>query len=90
MTRNHPELKKTRVTIWLAAAFLCSGLLAAEPQRPNIIYVLADDWGLGDVKAYGGDRCQIDTPHMDRLAQKGMMFTDAPMTSRMPGTFVMV
>ena len=81
MTRNHPELKKTLVTIWLAAAFLCSGLLAAEPQRPNIIYVLADDWGLGDVKAYGGDRCQIDTPHMDRLAQKGMTFTDAHSSS---------
>jgi len=74
-------MKKTLATICLTAAFLCSGLLAAEPQRPNIIYILADDWGLGDVKAYGGNRCHIETPHMDRLAQKGMMFTDAHSSS---------
>ena len=50
---------------------------AAEQSKPNIIYILADDWGLGDVKTYGGDRCKIDTPHMDELAAKGMKFTDA-------------
>ena len=74
-------MTKKLATILLTASFLCSGLLAAEPQRPNIIYILADDWGLGDVKAYGGERCQIDTPHMDRLAQKGMTFTDAHSSS---------
>ena len=54
---------------------------AAEQSKPNIIYILADDWGLGDVKTYGGDRCKIDTPHMDELAAKGMKFTDAHTTS---------
>jgi arylsulfatase A-like enzyme len=43
--------------------------------------VLADDMGLGDVKTYGGERCKIDTPHMDRLARKGMTFTDAHSSS---------
>ena len=49
----------------------------AKPLKPNIIYILADDWGLGDVKTYGGERCQIDTPHMDQLAADGMKFMDA-------------
>lgn len=50
-------------------------------DQPNIIFILADDWGTGDVKAYGGERCKIDTPNMDRLAQQGMMFTDAHSSS---------
>ncbi|MDG1357537.1 MAG: arylsulfatase [Akkermansiaceae bacterium] len=50
-------------------------------ENPNIIFILADDWGLGDVKTYGGDRCKIDTPHMDRLAETGMKFTDAHSSS---------
>ena len=53
----------------------------AKPLKPNIIYILADDWGLGDVKTYGGERCQIDTPHMDQLAADGMKFMDAHSSS---------
>jgi len=65
------------------AALLWTGVaaLASTGEKPNIIYILADDWGLGDVKAYGGERCKIDTPHMDRLAEKGMKFTDAHSSS---------
>ena len=65
------------------AALLCTGAVAigSVGEKPNIIYILADDWGLGDVKTYGGDRCKIDTPHMDRLAEKGMKFTDAHSSS---------
>ena len=44
---------------------------------PNIVFILADDLGYGDIKSFGGDRCQIDTPHFDRLAHEGMRFTDA-------------
>ncbi len=54
---------------------------SASALKPNVIFILADDWGLGDVKTYGGDRCQIETPHMDRLAEKGMKFTDAHSSS---------
>jgi arylsulfatase A len=54
---------------------------SANSTPPNIIFILADDWGLGDVKTYGGDRCKIDTPHMDRLAETGMKFTDAHSSS---------
>jgi arylsulfatase A-like enzyme len=65
----------------VAVMALACSVQAAEQSKPNIIYILADDWGLGDVKTYGGDRCKIDTPHMDQLAAKGMKFTDAHTSS---------
>lgn len=46
-------------------------------QRPNIVYILADDLGYGDVRCFGGDRSKIPTPHLDRMASQGMIFTDA-------------
>jgi arylsulfatase A len=49
----------------------------AAPNRPNIVFILADDLGLGDTKIYGGDRCQIETPNIDALARGGLRFTDA-------------
>ncbi len=65
----------------LLFAVLCTWIpisaQGATSERPNIIYFMADDLGLGDVKAYGGDRCQIQTPNFDRLAAEGMRFTDA-------------
>ena len=51
--------------------------IVAEDKRPNIIFFMADDLGYGDVKSFGGDRCQIETPNFDRLAAQGMRFTDA-------------
>jgi uncharacterized sulfatase len=47
--------------------------LPGEPDRPNIVLILADDLGYGDV-AIQGSRA-IETPHMDRLAAEGMRFT---------------
>lgn len=61
----------------LAAAVLSGEVRSSQQVRPNIIYVMADDLGIGDVKCYGGDRCQIDTPGFDRLASEGMLFSDA-------------
>ena len=67
----------------IALSLSISGLLAeaTSPASPNIIFILADDWGQGDVNAYGGDRCKVETPHMDRLAEMGMKFTDAHSSS---------
>ena len=48
---------------------------------PNIVYLMADDLGIGDVKCYGGDRCRIATPAFDSLARDGMLFTDAHATA---------
>lgn len=50
-----------------------SSLLAATP---NLIVILADDLGLGDVACYNAES-KIPTPHLDRLASEGMRFTDA-------------
>ncbi len=44
--------------------------------RPNIIYIMADDMGWGDVGCYNPDS-RIPTPNMDRLAREGIRFTDA-------------
>lgn len=51
-----------------------------KPEAPNIIYILADDMGIGDVKAYNADG-KIPTPNIDRLASEGMMFMDAHTSS---------
>jgi len=45
------------------------------PRKPNIIFILADDLGYGDLGCYGQKR--LKTPHIDRLAAEGMRFTDA-------------
>jgi len=42
-------------------------------KRPNIIYIYADDLGIGDIGAYGQEK--IKTPNIDRLAREGMLFT---------------
>lgn len=46
---------------------------AARPPGPNIIYILADDLGYGDLSCYGQKR--FTTPNIDRLAAEGMLFT---------------
>ena len=59
------------------SALLVLGASRASANNPNIVYVMADDLGIGDVACYGGDRCQTSTPAFDSLARDGMMFTDA-------------
>ncbi len=70
-------MEKIRHDVWwlagLALASLCDLAVAAPPERPNIIYIMCDDLGYGDVGAYGQKR--IATPAIDRLAAQGMKFT---------------
>jgi arylsulfatase A-like enzyme len=49
----------------------------AASSKPNIVYLLADDMGYGDVQALNPRRGKIRTPHLDQLAKQGMVFTDA-------------
>jgi arylsulfatase A-like enzyme len=51
-----------------------SGTPLGKPAKPNIIYILADDLGYGDLGSYGQQK--IATPTLDRLAGNGMRFTD--------------
>jgi len=58
-------------------------LLAEEKVKrgqnrfPNILYILCDDLGIGDLSSFHAGRGKIHTPHIDGLAQEGMRFTDA-------------
>lgn len=58
-------------------AFSCCGVISAA-EKPNIVMILADDMGVGDVSHNGG---LAATPHIDRLANEGMRFTDAHTSS---------
>jgi arylsulfatase A-like enzyme len=69
----------------LRSAALGLGLLAAWPiaamadhheAKPNIVFILADDLGYGDVGCYNPE-AKAPTPNIDRLAREGMRFTDA-------------
>ena len=72
---------RTRACIPRALVAACCGLLAlataaaqtAAAPRPNIVVLVADDWGFTDVGAYGSE---IATPHIDALAQRGMRFSN--------------
>ncbi len=57
-----------------------TNLLAKKRSLPNIVYILADDMGYGDVEALNKN-CKIPTPHLNKLAQNGMIFTDAHSSS---------
>ena len=48
-----------------------------QADLPNVILILADDLGYGDIQCYNPDRGKIATPNIDRLAQEGIRFTDA-------------
>ncbi len=60
---------------WLAIC-ACTALFIDTPvwaKRPNIVVMLADDWGFTDVGAFGGE---IQTPNLNQLAQSGMRFSN--------------
>ena len=57
----------------LCALATCESALSAE-RAPNIVLIVADDLGYGDVGCYGSKLNQ--TPHIDRLAATGLRFTD--------------
>jgi arylsulfatase len=63
----------------LLAALLALGgsaALAEEPAKPNILLILSDDVGLTNLSAYSRGLVGYQTPHIDRIASEGMLFTD--------------
>ena len=64
---------RSLVGAFLAIASLCFNVGAAERGRPNIVILVADDWGFSDVGAFGGE---IATPHLDALAARGSRFSN--------------
>jgi len=71
-----PDLTRTTCRFTLALLLACACVLelpAAAPARPNIVLVLADDLGYGDLACYGAK--DVRTPHLDKFAAEGLRFT---------------
>jgi arylsulfatase A len=66
-----------RITTALALLFTC---LTVAAQHPNVIVVLADDLGIGDISPTNPE-CKIKTPHLQKMADEGMTFLDAHSSS---------
>ncbi|WOD44456.1 sulfatase family protein [Hwangdonia lutea] len=77
------EMKNHTPILLLFVLFMvtsCSKSTKKEEQKPNIIYVLADDLGYGDISSFN-ENGQIKTPNIDQLANAGIRFTDAHTSS---------
>ena len=69
------QMNRRLFTMTAASAALNLG---AQSRRPNIILIVADDLGYGDLGCYGN--AAIRTPHLDRMASEGVRFTDFHVT----------
>src|SRR5690606_5931090 len=63
------------VVAWAAVAGL-AGTARAEAGRPNVVFIMADDLGWSDTTLHGTTRL-YQTPHIERLAERGLRFTQA-------------
>ncbi|WP_437205457.1 sulfatase-like hydrolase/transferase [Planctomicrobium sp. SH664] len=65
---------KTRCCLFVAALFLIAAppVWSAQPAKPNIVFILADDLGWGDVEFHGGN---APTPHLNQLAAENLELT---------------
>jgi len=66
--------RRVRPCVCCLAVIVLAHLAAADPKRPNIVFIMADDLGYGHLGCYGQDK--IRTPNLDRLAGEGIRFTD--------------
>jgi arylsulfatase A len=65
-----------RLSLILCSLLLIVNSAYSQSEKPNIIYILADDLGIGDVSVYNKES-KIQTKNIDALAKEGMRFTDA-------------
>ncbi|HRH94977.1 MAG TPA: arylsulfatase [Prosthecobacter sp.] len=71
------------LALFVSSAFAAdtSSFAKASENKPNIVVILADDYGYGSANCYGADGKLVQTPNIDRLAKEGRRFTDANTTS---------
>lgn len=74
----HPFILFLFISLGLGSLSVSATPVAANNPKfkPNIIFIMADDMGYGDIQAYNSDS-KIDTPNLNQLAKQGMRFTDA-------------
>jgi hypothetical protein len=66
----------SRIVMLVACTAAAFSLFPRDGSRAaQHFFILADDLGYGDIEAFGGDLCNVDTPHFDALCQEGMKFT---------------
>jgi len=89
--RDNQNRREFLKTVGLTAAALavpgCNGSMQQTAgkfsgRNPNIIFIMADDMGIGDTTVYN-PQSKIPTPHMEKLAEQGVVFTDAHSPSSM-------
>ena len=68
------------LVLFLGILASCSSSEEKKETKPNVIYILADDLGYGDISTYNPEG-KIATPSIDKLASEGVMFTDAHTSS---------
>ena len=69
-------MKSTLLTTIALTPLALAAADAPKQAKPNIIIILADDLGYGDVGCYNPES-KVATPNLDRLSRQGMRFTDA-------------
>jgi arylsulfatase A-like enzyme len=76
MKMNYPRISYVVIGLLAVLAHSTSGFAAiSEPDKPNILFIAIDD--LNDWTGFLGGHPQVKTPHMDRLAKRGVNFTNA-------------
>ena len=68
---------RSKIFVAVLLGLIAFGLNTARADKPNIVFVLCDDLGYGDIHCLNPERGKIPTPGVDRLAKEGMIFTDA-------------
>jgi arylsulfatase A-like enzyme len=68
-----PDVKKRHIPTIFAMGLALAAACPLFAAKPNVIYILADDLGYGDLSCYGQKK--FKTPHIDRLAKEGVKFT---------------
>ncbi len=82
-------MKRSSLVLFAALQLLCFSvpdhLAAAEPDRPNIVFIFSDDLAWQAISAYGDQRKLLETPNMDRIAREGMRFDRCLVTNSICG-----
>lgn len=67
------SIRQIFYSVGLCLGFVSVGAYGAEPARPNIVFILADDLGYTDIAPYGSE---VNTPNLTTLAEQGLSFTN--------------
>ena len=75
---THSLLRRLRLVVIALASVVANPLIAAA-DRPNVVLIVADDLGYGELGCYGGR--DVPTPHLDAIARQGVRFTNGYVTA---------